>query len=343
MPFERLVAKTPDKPLLPNVHIEGTSHPHEEARLQKEIERRFVQQDHPSLQEIEAAERSKTKEEVVIIDFVNRASNTLIERYGGQAINIAPDQVHVLDKKRVPKNFEKLHGSFETSSYGTVVKEQPGKYPFAAATFHEMLHAKSRISYKPNKNEVAPVLKRKRIGLQLEDKNGRSSRFRWMNEAVTEELTIKFVRACIELKKWGDEIEATKDFLFQNEVDSDVQKDIYFAQPEKRGWFGKKKTEATLEEYSYRTERKALHVLVDFIYELNKGNFKSRQEVFDVFARAMISGTLLPLGRLIDRTFETLGTKSFRDLGSLDNKDDLQALIKKLETLLLRKQTMGHL
>ncbi len=341
MVFERPIAKTPDKPLLPNVHIEETSHPQEEARLQKEIERRFVRQDHVDLKEVKAIERPKTKEEVAIIDFVNRASNALIARYGGQAINITPDQVYVLKKKKIPKHLSNLHGVFGALSYGIAVSKYTGNYPFAATTFHEMLHAKSRISYKPDKNKAAPTLKR--MGLQLTDKQGDGSHFRWINEAVTEELAIEFVRACIELKKWEDEIEATKDFLFQNEVDSDIQKDIYFAQPEKRGWFGKKKTAATIEEYSYRTERKALHILIDLIYELNKGDFKSRQEVFDVFARAMISGTLLPLGRLIERTFEALDEKPFRNLGSLDDEDDLQALIKKLETLLLRKQTMGHL
>jgi hypothetical protein len=47
-------------------------------------------------------------------------------------------------------------------------------------------------------------------------------------------------------------------------------------------------------------------------YERNPGHFTSTEEVFKVFAEAVLSGRLLELARLIDQTF---GKGAFRKLG----------------------------
>jgi hypothetical protein len=63
----------------------------------------------------------------------------------------------------------------------------------------------------------------------------------------------------------------------------------------------------------YKKQRDRLNVLVKEIYERNREHFTSTEEVFRVFAEAVLSGRLLELARLIDQTF---GKGAFRKLVS---------------------------
>ena len=73
---------------------------------------------------------------------------------------------------------------------------------------------------------------------------------------------------------------------------------------------------------SYRSERERLYTMLEEIQKANSEEFKSTDEVFNVFARAQLSGRLLPLARLIEKTY---GKGSFRKLGketSIQNDHD---------------------
>jgi hypothetical protein len=69
-------------------------------------------------------------------------------------------------------------------------------------------------------------------------------------------------------------------------------------------------------------------VLLDKLYEKNTDQFSNREEVFNVFAKAMLTGNILPLGRLVDGTF---GRGTLRKIGELDH--DVQALEEFVESL----------
>lgn len=66
--------------------------------------------------------------------------------------------------------------------------------------------------------------------------------------------------------------------------------------------------------FVYPKERLQFDELIDKIYEKNREDedFKDREEVFNLFARATMSGRLLTLVRLIEKTF---GKGAFRKLG----------------------------
>jgi len=61
--------------------------------------------------------------------------------------------------------------------------------------------------------------------------------------------------------------------------------------------------------YPYHEERQQFNSMVDELFEKNKDDFESREEVFRLFAEATVSGRLLPVARLIEKTF---GKGSFR-------------------------------
>lgn len=73
--------------------------------------------------------------------------------------------------------------------------------------------------------------------------------------------------------------------------------------------------------FSYGEERENLNLLMDKIVEKNSGKFKNKEEVLMVFAKGMITGNILPLGRLLDRTF---GKGIFRKIGELDKDTQKQ-------------------
>jgi hypothetical protein len=64
--------------------------------------------------------------------------------------------------------------------------------------------------------------------------------------------------------------------------------------------------------HPYADKVKSLHSLIDDIYERNTGRFENTEEIFELFAEAVVIGNVIPVGRLIDRTF---GQGSFRRLG----------------------------
>jgi len=63
-------------------------------KVQEVIERRFKTQERMVFK----TEREKTPEELEIIEFVDRETNRLAEKYGGEALNIGPKNVHIIMK-----------------------------------------------------------------------------------------------------------------------------------------------------------------------------------------------------------------------------------------------------
>ena len=78
--------------------------------------------------------------------------------------------------------------------------------------------------------------------------------------------------------------------------------------------------ELTIQCLTYKSERRILNTLIDKILEKNPDKFQDKEEVFEVFAKGMITGNILPVGRLVERTF---GKGTLRKIGELDQ--DLRA------------------
>lgn len=62
---------------------------------------------------------------------------------------------------------------------------------------------------------------------------------------------------------------------------------------------------------------KICNSLIDDLYNKNAGSFASREEVFNLFARAVMTGRLLSVARLLEKTY---GKGSFRELGEKTQK-----------------------
>ncbi len=84
-----------------------------------------------------------------------------------------------------------------------------------------------------------------------------------------------------------------------------------------------KKVMLETERFSYQPERKVLNTLIDKIFKRNSGQFQDRDEIFDVFAKAMITGNILPMARLIENTF---GVGTLRTISNLDHDIEAQTI-----------------
>ncbi len=75
-------------------------------------------------------------------------------------------------------------------------------------------------------------------------------------------------------------------------------------------------------EWRYGTERQRLKELIATLYEANKTLFKNEEDVFAYFAKAVFTGRLLDIARLVEKT---LGKGAIRTLGEQTRLADDEA------------------
>lgn len=346
MPFEQVPPSLqPERrsKLLPNVRLEGTEDVTHQESFDQDYDERFLNQDMPWIRDIRKYEKRPTPEEIETMKLIDTWTNALLKRYGAPPTKIPPSAIHILDKDHLPIEWEEDGEGVSYGPLGTFLVRQTHQYPLAHIGFHELLHTKSRISYKIGRGPNGEYLQ-KRSGIRLNRYSSKEAKittdhFRWMNEAVTEELTKTFIQTCFKAGMWKAERDQTVATLLEPDIPSDVKKnlsDVFFARPlpqKPKGWFKKPPKESgpkyEIRECSYPSERAMLKLLIDTLYERNPSQFQSHNQVFDVFARAMLRDTLLPLGRLIERTF---GRGSFKKIGATKDIEELQTIIQQSDS-----------
>ena len=166
-----------------------------------------------------------------------------------------------------------------------------------------------------------------------EDKtNERTAYFRNLNEALTEEIAIQLtqqyeqskfqdeIHVIEEFKKWAtstenSNVENIDEILTVLELPNGVDR-IYY-----RG---------------YISARSIYQTLFQKISEANPNVFPSPEEVRRLFVDAQMTGNILPIGRLIDKTY---GKGTFRTIGEKDvNLENLREYVDNLTPLEISTQ-----
>ena len=281
-------------------------------------------------QRFEEYERKKTPKEAMIIDAVLRYLPEFIAQYGGTPVaDVPPEVIHILDEGKLTEE-ERVELAEEGTAGGylphrqqaIVVPHQHSRLKTTERITHELMHLESFSSFDlPSNMEGTRTAKQggpgitvgeselfpRRIGLSVFDETHGTRFFRDLDEAVIEELTIRFDQKYFaEIPILQEEIAARE--AFKKDVDGDTREILscITRQEEDGTWT------STVHEYAYSQFREYLWSLIDQIYERNRDQFESREEIFAVFAKAVLTGRLLELGRLIEKT---LGKGAFRTLG----------------------------
>lgn len=290
----------------------------------------YAEQDFP---EIERFEREKTPEEQAILELANNATNELLQKYEVEGFSIPDKNIHIIPEKDWHR--EKGSALYNSMAQAIAIREAPAKIVFLKKVFHEMLHFKSYNALQVISDAKAKV-DEYRVGLVVVTRDGEKRFFKFLNEAVTEELTKKFIVRLFDDPLFLRERERTAEImnrypnartsqgsmLFNGEVfyadtlDDDTWKDAIGRV------FGRERNRALISEsFTHEAERDFLSSLVDRLYQKNLTEFNSQEEIFDLFAKAALSGNLLRIGKLIDRTF---GRGTFCKIGEMGNDQSVQ-------------------
>lgn len=282
-------------------------------------------------------EREKTPEELEIISIVNEATNEILQKYGVDPFNIPPGNVHVMKKNVVLKLFDRLSpintrpmvergdGISYHNMEAIEIIDPISKIQLAHTVFHEMIHSKSYNAVQVTSGENRKLVNY-RFGLEVVTRDGENRYFKNLNEAVIEELTKRFTLELFDNPIFAEETKQTdnlKNNLFFRLLSlkafsskSRGNEETYYARADKKSVISNLLSNSPLTKgFTYPRERGILNTLIDKIYKKNIEEFKDKEEVFDIFSRGMITGNILPIGGLIERTF---GKGTFRKIGGLD-------------------------
>lgn len=267
----------------------------------------------------------KTPEQKEVIAFLIKEIPLFVKKYGAEPLALKEDHVVLLRQNILKRLLAALRrnpktGRFVTASYS--VEKQRVKYVynsdesllyFAQSLAHEFLHFQSFQSFRKTVDEEGKVLIQRRTGLRIvaEEEGGRKALFNDLDEAVIEELARRFSEEIIARCHIGtiqQDIQERKEV--QDVLIKRGQRELAYEVVALEG--GGQRAISV-----YVRERSKLKEVIAKIYKKNKKQFSSKEAVFEVFARAVMSGRLLPLARLME---QTLGKGSFRQLGEETKK-----------------------
>jgi len=302
-----------------------------EAEKEKILREKGERFDDQFFERMKGKEREKTPEELEIISLVDEATNKLRRKYGLEDFNIPAKNIHVIKEEEWSPTEAGLPEGKGVAVYShkpqaVAMREQPHKIVFMKFAFHEMLHFKSYGALQITSGD-SPELQDYRMGLIVHTRDGKTKYFTNLNEAVTEEMTIRFASKLFDNQLFAEERRQTKKLIkkYPNaQSDSGgplFTDDTYCADIDKKKTWGQAigrifgRERMVTAAFTYPAERKILNTLIDKIFERNPEQFKDKEEVFEVFCQSMMTGNILPIGRLIDNTFSH-GT--LRRIGEMD-------------------------
>jgi hypothetical protein len=290
-------------------YVGGTDTSRKEMR--KKAEQAFKNQ--PSLEG--GIERPKTPEELEMIGLVNAETDRLREKYGLEDYRVPPENYHLVRREASGRD-SATH--FSLSRQEILVREDKNRNMLMKRLFHETVHFKSFASADVEKPGE------RRLGLTAAVQDEKEPYYVPLNEAVTEELTKRFMRKQERSPLLADEMSLLD--RARQKYGSAKMEDIAAVDVEDiAGKPGSVRVETTA--FSYVEERRALHVLIDKLKARNPKVFRDREEWFDLFASAMFNGHLLELARTIEGTF---GKGKFRELGKQKTGKELLKFVESL-------------
>jgi len=226
-------------------------------------------------------ELEKTEREIEIIKIATDAVKGMATEYGRENfVELTDDHIHLFPDGGVE---ELTSGRLAIGSHSTVLGEafvdRRDDLATAITTFHELLHTLA--SYNAIQVKTDGQLDWYRSGFSILSRDGKTKMFHHLDEALVGHATKRFVNEVLRQRPdFTAEIEQIE--FGEGEVDSTRQREL-----------------TDFLEY------------LDVVLERNESEFSDTEEILDLFMKAQVTGNILPVARLIEKTF---GKGSFRKL-----------------------------
>ena len=313
-------------------------------------------------------EYPKSKQELRIINLINKRTNKIIREAGGNPHDIPPDNIYLL-----PDNLCKLymgektgicHFSTQMILLSASQLRNNSQY-FASLCFHEMMHLKAPLLLQADREAIpelvdnelmeektattedlvtAPVSEKKkdsvssnilRSGISVfstlkhDSENKSHNHFIGLHEAIIAYAQSKLNKEILELPILKKEKE-----FFESE---EVQKFIEMEVAKDRSDISEvlsvepdpgRKGSFIIKWNYYREQRKVLIYVMEEIMAKNQGKFENLDEVYKIFLKAQYNLNLGEIARLVEGVF---GRGSFRILGDMGT--DPSSGVKCLEAM----------
>jgi hypothetical protein len=247
-------------------------------------------------------ESVRTPDEIKTAEIILELMPDFVKMYGCEMPPVTPDHIHSVDETNRDEHAQGIKGGAgylpEYQRVYTVDTYGNSNFLKAHALAHELLHFGSFQSYSAHEQDNALVMTPRRRGLEMINADNTTSFFGKLDEAVIEELAIVFSRNYLEKDAW-----LKKDMEDHEGYSSNILE------------IGRRDDgEAVFVSHAYEKERSSLRQLVNDLYERNKNSFSIPDEVFLLFAKGALTGNVLELARLIEKTY---GKGWFRKIGEM--------------------------
>lgn len=294
----------------------------------------------------EATEHGPELDEV--LNLINAQMKEFLLGYGLESLDIRPSKIYVLDAPKVKKDFLKLRGVAPDKSkdiggwFNLSAQEiflffgyKDGMKLLVAHTIvHELIHFNSfyssQLSRTQNESTLGEIgiaddenpedpltgdwmINMRRYGFAMQIRGEKPDLyFNELNEAIVEALALRFTDKYLKpLPIFQEDLKRKEKLSPDNRRDDPDSLATEETTPKRFFGLIDGKTRIACVT-AYKAERQILDKLIDDLYEMNKDQYSSREDVFNLFVNAMLKGRMLPLARLMKKSF---GKDALRELG----------------------------
>lgn len=264
---------------MPHVDKAVGERPENQEAFERHLTNLFLEKGGKKIEEFEI---EKTERDIEIIKLAEKAVAEYLKQYGRKKDIKAPlANIHLFQEGGVEKYTRDAfaEGAHSTTLGSIIADRKKSDVDFALLMFHELFHMKS---YKAMQKTTRNKLFGFREGFAVVTRDGSKVYFENVEEAIIGHMTKRFYYEVL-----------SKEKSFAKEIE----------EMEKSG----KKI-----DFSREAEQREGNKFIDALWEQNKDKFKDRNEIVDLFIEAQVTGKLLKVARLVEKTF---GKGSFRKLG----------------------------
>lgn len=323
----------------PEIRIVGGASAEKKEQAKKEVERalfsHFESLSPQEREQFEKFEYPKSETELALISFANEETSRLMQEAGIEPYDVPIDNFHIVP----PELYKKATGGGGTATtfnakQGIIFDAQhfrDNPVNFGAVALHESLHLKAHFSVevqeeggkteKTNYREGVTIRALQSYGLHGKYHH----HFEGLHEGIVAETEKRLLGKLLDRpelakeKEWLTSDEA-KEMRKKLAVEKEIPEDDII-------WIGKKGKD-DWETVSYLRQRDVLNYVCAEIQKQFPDEYQSADDVYKTFLNAHFTGRLLPLARIVEKTF---GEGSFRLLGNMDT--DRQSGVLHLESL----------